>query len=114
MKTWKSLLKFAFLLGSIVALFVSCEPTTYDTFGTICGKVTDVITSNPIPQAYVVLSPGGKTFNTSNNGYFEFPELEPKQYTVTVQKNGYKTNRKSITVVVGERVEANLTLHKNN
>ena len=47
---------------------------------------------------------------TGSDGLFEFLELSPQQYTITVQKADYQTNRKTITAVVGEKIEANITL----
>ncbi|MCM1042281.1 MAG: carboxypeptidase-like regulatory domain-containing protein [Bacteroides sp.] len=108
----KTILKWLIPMAALL-LAASCKPTEYDSFGTIYGRITDVSTADPIPQAYVTLSPGGKSVLSGEDGTFEFPELDPQQYTITVQKAGYQTNRKSITVVAGERVEANITLQEN-
>ncbi|MBD5396763.1 carboxypeptidase-like regulatory domain-containing protein [bacterium] len=114
MKTWKSLFGFTLLVGILVLLLASCKPTTYDTFGDIYGVVTDMDTAEPIVNAIVVLSPGGTSLMTAENGRYEYQALEPQQYTITVQKNGYSTNRKSVTVVPGEKTEANISIRKND
>ncbi len=97
----------------LTAMF-SCKPDdTYDTFGSIYGVVSDMDTTEPVEGATIVLSPGGTTRMTAADGRFEFQALEPQQYTITVQKNGYSTNRKSVTVVPGEKTEANISIRKN-
>ncbi len=85
----------------------------YDTFATLQGTVTDNETSEPVANANVVLSPGSKNQLTDSNGNFEFKELEAIQYTATVQKSGYQTNRKTITLISGETTEMSITLNKN-
>jgi hypothetical protein len=39
--------------------------------------------------------------------------LDAQQYTITVQKDGYSTNRKTVTVFAGEKTEASIPLTKN-
>ena len=102
-------------LGVAVALLcgcVACEPTEYENYGTIYGIVSDVETAETLPNAAVVLSPGGTSQMTGNDGRFEFTELEIRQYTITVQKDGYSTNRKTVNAIVGESVEANIPMSK--
>ncbi len=82
-------------------------------FATIYGVVIDHSTGDPISNASVVLSPSGKTKTTGTDGHYEFNDLDPQQYTVTVQKTGYQTNRKTVTAVIGEDAEANIPLTKN-
>jgi uncharacterized membrane protein len=96
----------------LLALCNSCEKKEYNTFATLHGIVNDHDTGELIDVATIVLSPGGKTTTTGSDGRYEFLNLEPQQYTVTVQKNGYNTNRKTITAVSGENTEANIPLTK--
>lgn len=98
----------------LIVLFGSCGGgTQYEYFGTLYGTVSDHETGESVANASVVLSPGGKTKTTGADGIFEFKDLEPQQYTITVQKSGYKTNRKTVTAIVGEKIEANIPLTKN-
>lgn len=104
-----------FVLASVSMLALSsCDPVVHETFGDIYGVVTDMDTAEPIVNAIVVLSPGGTSLMTAENGRYEYLSLEPQQYTITVQKNGYSTNRKSVTVVPGEKTEANISIRKND
>lgn len=111
-KFGSAILAFAILLCSTT----SCNDglVDYDVFCTISGTVIDVDTGDPIPQATVTLSPGGMNTYTGSDGHFEFLDLEARQYTVTVQKTGYQTNRKRVTTIAGGNVDVSLTLKKNN
>ena len=87
----------------LLAFFVSCEPSvSSDNFARITGDVIDAETLDPIEGARVNLSPSGKHFVTGSDGYFDFTELEPLQYTITVQKTGYVTNRQTIQTFAGK------------
>ena len=97
----------------LTAMF-SCKPSAYDTFGSIYGVVRDLNTAEPVVNVIVVLSPDGTSLMTEEDGRFEYQALEPQQYTITVQKNGYSTNRKSVTVLAGEKTEANISIRKND
>ncbi|MBO2525994.1 MAG: hypothetical protein CW341_09905 [Bacteroidetes bacterium] len=74
------------------------------------GTVIDVDSGEPISQATITLSPSSKNTYTGLDGQFEFLDLESQQYTVTVQKNGYETNRKIVNVVAGETVQVSLVM----
>lgn len=76
----------------------SCENdyASYDILADITGKVIDAETGSPISQAEVSISPTGKSDITQNNGTFTFRDLDPEQYVVTVQKQGYYTNKATV------------------
>jgi len=108
--------KLVFLLlisAVLITLNSSCKKKERDMFAALYGVVSDFATGTTISDASVLLSPSGKTITTGSDGKFEFEKLEPQQYTITIQKTGYQTNRKTVTAVVGERVEVNVTLNKN-
>lgn len=94
----------------ILLISSSCTKTEYEIFSTLYGIVSDYETGEPVPGVSVVLSPGGETRQTDIEGYFEFQELTPQQYTITVLKTGYMTNRKSVDAVSGETIEVNITI----
>ena len=106
----KKITIFTALLAMI--LCSSCAKTEHNLFGGLYGVVSDHETGEPVTNASVVLSPGGKTKTTGTDGRYEFNDLDPQQYTITVQKTGYNTNRKTITAVVNEKTEANIPLTK--
>lgn len=104
------------LLLCLMALpfFLSCSKEENDSFGSLYGVVSDVKTGNPLDNVTVTLSPGGTSKLTGSDGLFEFTELTPQQYTITVQKAGYQTNRKTLSAVVGEKTQANITMTPQN
>lgn len=106
--------KILFVICCLLVLWgtVSCTKNEYDLFSTITGTVTDAETGEPVPAAVVTLSPGGKTSTTGSDGVYEFTDLDIRQYTIMVQKEGYQTNRKITTTVAGEEVRADITLTK--
>ncbi len=113
MKTRFSFLLLAFTM--LLCFTTSCNDSVYyDVFCTISGTVIDVDSGDPIQNATVTLSPSGKNTYTGSDGQFEFLELEASQYTVTVQKTGYQTNRKTVTTIAGGTVDVSLTMKKNN
>ena len=99
----------------VMSFFSGCTENPPDTFATLYGIITDHETDGgePIPNASITLSPGGRTQTSGTDGRFEFKNLDPMQYTVTVQKAGYQTNRKTITAIAGEVSEVNIPLTKN-
>ena len=105
------------LIFSVVAILfslTSCTKEEYDVFASVYGVVSDTKTGELIPNATVVLSPGGETKITGSDGQFLFNDVDPQQYTITVQKEGYQTNRKSVTDIIGEIVEINIPLTPQN
>lgn len=107
--------KIFFLLIAAVSLtFNACDKVTYDAFANITGQVIDKDSQDAIDGASINLSPTGKSTFTGSDGYFDFQELEAQQYTITVQKTGYCTNRKTINAVAGESENITITLTKSN
>lgn len=93
-----------------LVMMVGCDPVTYDVFATVCGTVVNSDTMEPLEGVSVILSPSGKSKITGTDGYFEFAEVEAMQYTLTVQKAGYSTNRKLVNAIAGETVETTITM----
>ncbi|MDR1973404.1 MAG: carboxypeptidase-like regulatory domain-containing protein [Bacteroidales bacterium] len=102
------------LLTGICLLFISCGGDEQNWYGTLHGVVTDYDTQEQLSGANVSLAPGSKSVVTGTDGYFEFKDLEAIQYTLTVQKSGYATNRKTVTAISGEDTEVNISITKNN
>lgn len=102
--------KILFLCLVALPLLSSCSKEEYDSFGTLYGVVSDVNTGEPLNNVTVTLSPGGSSILTGSDGSFEYMNLTPQQYTITVQRANYQTNRKDVTAVVGEKVQVNITM----
>lgn len=105
-------MKRILFLAIAVCLLAACQPTTYNNYSTISGYVYDNSDGSQIQNATITLSPSGKNTFTGSDGFFQFNDLDPMQYTLTAQKEGYSSNRKSITAVAGETVTISITLKK--
>lgn len=92
--------------------FIGCEKRIVDITGTLSGTVVEMTTGDVIAGALITLSPSGKNTYTGADGFFEFQDLDAQQYTVTVQADGYSTNRKTVTIVAGATEKVNITLEK--
>lgn len=102
-----------FTLLSVVAamaVMTSCSKTEYDTDAELHGIVSVSGSGEPVNGATISLSPGGRTTVSGSDGQYQFDALDPGQYTITVQKDGYATNRKNVKAVSGESVRADITL----
>ena len=106
------------LIASLFILFAttSCNKKNPETnsYCTITGFVYEEGTDNRISNADVTLSPTGKPGKTNSDGYFEFTNLDNDQYTITVQKSGYITNRKTVSTEAGQTINISIPLEKEN
>ncbi len=97
----------------IVCGLNSCSKNEdFEIFATLHGIIVDDVSGECIAGATITLSPSGSTQTSGSDGRYQFSNVDAMQYTVTVQKPGYSTNRKIVTVIAGEATEANVTLHK--
>jgi len=81
-------------------------------YGSIIGVVTDGSNNQPLAGVNVSLAPGGQTKVTSADGKFTFNTLDPKEFTIQYQKDGYANGLKTVTVVAGTEVRGDITLTK--
>lgn len=105
-------MKKIFVLALALFLFAACTPTTFDTFATISGTVVDYSTGSPIQNVTITLNPSGKNTFTGSDGFFQFNDLDPQQYKLTAQKEGYESNSKSVNPSAGETVIVAIDLRK--
>lgn len=108
--------KFVRTLSIITSifLFASCiSAPDYAFFSNIYGYVTDSSDGEPISGATVMLIPGNRTQQTGTDGSFRFENLDVKQYTLSVQKANYQTNRKTVTAVIGEDIQVSIQLSRS-
>jgi hypothetical protein len=80
-------------LFAIVLLITSTTTHAQSTFGTVVGTVTDA-SGSPIPGVSVALTNLGtnekRTQPTNGDGLYQFVNVTPGQYSVEVQKPGFK------------------------
>ena len=83
------------------------------TKGSICGTVADAATGTPLSGCSVILQPNELSATTTNDGYYQFGDLEPGEYTLLVSKARYKTGSQSnIAVKVGETCTVDILLQE--
>ena len=76
----------------------------------IGGLVVDSLTGAPIPNATVVLSPGGLRTTTDVTGAFTFPAVDPGTYTVSASAPTYATATQNVTVAGGQKASVTIKL----
>lgn len=79
--------------------------------GTIAGLVSDMTNANTaIAGATVTLSPTGLSKTTGSDGRYEFTEIEPGTYTVSIKADNYQEDSKSVSVYAGQVATADFQL----
>lgn len=109
--------KFALFITLLSGLWlaVACSSDLNeesDSIGSIAGSVSDTTTGEPVSTVNVILKPGGKSTVTGSDGSFYFVNLEPGQYTIEINKEGYSQNTKDIYVKVGDSTPAHLLIER--
>lgn len=98
-------MKRALLLYSIILfslLLVSCSKDIIDTTGNLIGVISDSRSGAFLPGVSVALSPTGKTYTTGVDGKYEFRDIESQEYSVSVSKSGYHSDKRTAFVQVGQ------------
>jgi len=109
----KKIAIFGTLFLLFVAVFSSCNRDEHSMLGELRGIVSDFETGELLDGVTVTLSPGGRNQVTGNNGIFHFTDVDPQQYTITAQRSGFQTNRRTINAIANETIEVNITLTRN-
>ena len=103
-------MKKVFLLALLALMFAGCTEDEYTLTGTVIGTVTDATTGEPIGNVTLTLSPSGKSSTTGSDGMYEFYSLEAEQYKMQASHANYKTDTKTVNVLAGETVRADMKL----
>lgn len=101
---------FSFFCMILAVSLCGCSEDETPGFGSVYGIVTDAETSQPVYGASVILSPGNLSTLTGQDGHYEFVDLEPGQYKVQVQANGYQQNVRQIQVNAGGSATGDMSL----
>ena len=81
--------------------------------GDLSGIITDYQSNEPLPGATVTINPTGKSYQTASDGRYEFLDLTPQAYTVTVDKANYVVEKKTIFVEIGKDNKLDVSLRKS-
>jgi len=97
----------------VVLLALACVPAAAQSIsGTIEGQVTDE-QGGALPGVTVTLSGkmGNRTTTTDTQGGYRFLGLDPGQYAVTAELQGFRARRQdAIQVLIGRQASVNLSL----
>jgi len=102
---------FVYLLPLILCL-VSCVANEEATTGSLYGTIKDSENGNLLKGCLVVISPTGKSITTGDDGSFSFDNLSAGVFSINVSKNDYESAKKEVTIVAGERSNADMQLTK--
>ena len=103
---------FYILLSGLLLVACADDINEEVTIGKISGVVSDKTTGEPVATVSAVLSPGGNSTVTGSDGSFEFVDLSPGEYTININKEGYKGNSKAVTVTAGQTTQAHLLIER--
>ena len=87
----------------VVLALVSCSEKNNVTTGSIVGTIISSRTNEPLAGVTVSLLTGsGKSITTSLDGTYRFNDLPAGDYTVQIQKENFKTDKKQVFVTAGQ------------
>ena len=104
--------KTTILINLLLSMFLltNCSKDIESFTGNLFGVITDYQTGEPIKDASVTITPSGDNKKTGSDGHYEFLNLEAKEYSVSVSKANYRTDAKSVSVVVGKDTRLDFAL----
>lgn len=83
------------------------------TTGGVMGVITDYANANaPIAGATVTLASTGESKTTGSDGRYEFTELTPGVYTITVSANDYEGAKKDVNIEAAKTATCDFQLQK--
>lgn len=104
--------KFLIILCCLPLFLGGCAKKVVNTSISIYGTVVEYGTQEPLESVLMTLTPSAKNSYTGSDGYYVFEDLNAQQYTITAQKAGYRTDRKTINLYAGEQSIVTFALHK--
>lgn len=104
-----------FLLPLIAALcLIGCtsDKDEPELKGNLVGSVSDSATGEPVSAVNVTLTPGGKQTVTGTDGNYSFLDLKPGEYSVEVNKEGYRSNSSTVIISSGEIAQKHILIER--
>ncbi len=97
---------FAFILVVGSAIVAHSQQTG------INGRVTDLSGAAIADAGVTIYASTGASFSTKTNssGAYEFPALSAGDYVVTVSRNGFTTVKRSVTMLIGQLVDVDVSM----
>ena len=107
----KKTMKLLSFFLSVLFITAACDKEDeYNVFGGVYGKISSAETKAAISGAQVMLSPGNITAVTGSDGSYEFTDLEPGQYRLSVNASGYAEYSRQVSIVSGESIICDMQL----
>ena len=97
---------FSFLILLLISIIIPFYSFT-QTYFTLTGTVQDKETSVALPNVKLIINPTKTSELTDSSGYFFF-SLPRGEYTIEIQLNGYKSQRKTISIQENTNLEIEL------
>lgn len=96
-----------------ISIFLT-DSTKFLKYGSISGKVLDVLTYNPIANVSISTSPASGTVLSDINGNYEINDVTPGLVTVYAYKTNYDSTILKVTVNKGVVTPANILLKQKD
>ena len=100
--------KISLLLFFILVGFSCQKDAPLPTNGNISGRVTDNFTNEPVSGASVTVK--GNQINTGSDGTFDVNDIYADTYQISVSKEGYVSDSKSVVVTPEKTSRADFSL----
>ena len=78
--------------------------------GSVAGRVTDKVSSQPIQGAQILLSGTNLQAITNNDGRYRIDHVPPGQYQAQVRLIGYSMGQQPVTVAAGEAASLDIAM----
>lgn len=103
---------YRFLLLPLLSFFMTSCPGPVDTTGSVTGRITDAHTGANLSGVQVSVGSTGYTMTTGEDGRYTFTDVEMGTYTITASKTDYNTDRKDVTISIGETATLDFALRR--
>ena len=91
-------------------LFTTSGLTAQDAGGSVSGRITDVATGQPIPQARVILAGTQNGTITAENGRYTLRVARTGPVTLEIFRIGYEARKLTVTIMAGAPVVADVQI----
>ena len=101
-----------FILMISIILYSGCreDTITIEEFGSVSGQIFDNETLEPVQGASVSTNPTFTTINTDSSGYFILDHLPVGNYSLKVEKEGFKTEFEPIVIQSNQTISVEINL----
>lgn len=104
-----------YLLITLFILLVSCSDnniSSLETHGKINGYIYDFEDENVLAKCTVTLFPAVGSQRSNVQGYFNFPKIDVGEYSIKVEKDGFRAYDGKVIVFDDEITTLNISLKK--